>query len=54
MSGKINTSICCECGKKIYGIAKVTLTLGIEVPRFLHSVCYERLKKIEILYKEKK
>lgn len=35
--------ICKECGKEIWSIAKVTHTIGVELPTHLHSVCYERL-----------
>lgn len=44
--------ICSECGKQIWGIVKTTERIGTEKPTYLHTVCYERLKEFEWMYKD--
>lgn len=44
--------LCKECNKEIWGISKVFETMGTEKPTYLHSVCYERLKEIEWMFKD--
>lgn len=34
---------CKLCDKQIWGIAKITFTVGTEKPTLLHTVCYERI-----------
>ncbi len=39
----ITHPLCRQCGKEVWGIAKILYTLGVEMPTVLHSVCYEQL-----------
>jgi len=36
---------CASCGKQIWSINSVSLKPGVELPTFLHTVCYERLEE---------
>jgi hypothetical protein len=44
--------LCQECHKEIWGISHIQLTMGVEEPTLLHSVCWERLKEFEYMYKD--
>lgn len=44
--------LCKECGKQIWAINEVKLKPGVEEPALLHSVCFERLKEFEWMYKD--
>jgi hypothetical protein len=48
----IERPLCTECGKEIWGIAKIQFTIGVELPTLLHSVCYERLKEYQLMYED--
>lgn len=45
-----NDIVCKECGKQVWAINLVNRKDGVDVPDFLHAVCYERLKKNSDLY----
>lgn len=43
---------CEECKKEIWAIAKVTQTIGVESPIYLHPNCYYLLKRNSDLFQK--
>ena len=50
---KIKDEILCkECGKQIFAINLVNVKDGVELPAFMHAVCYERIKEFQKMVHE--